>query len=50
MVWSSAAISIPSMIARKTKLRRRGLISALPDQASGVAAICAVLPAFPAAR
>jgi hypothetical protein len=35
------------MIARKTKLRRYGLIRVLPDSASGVAAVCAVMPAFP---
>src|SRR5581483_12284722 len=35
------------MIAKKTKLRRCGLIGVLPDSASGRAVICAVMPAFP---
>nr|VTO97765.1 hypothetical protein BIN_B_01011 [Mycobacterium kansasii] len=48
MVWSNAASSIPSTTARKMKLRRCGLISALPDPGSvAAAAVGVVMPAFP---
>src|SRR6185437_10736790 len=41
MVWSSAAISMPSTIARKTRLRRWGFTSA--PLGSGSAAVCVVV-------
>src|ERR1700733_13707912 len=43
MVWSRAAISMPSTIARKTKFRRCGLTSAPLVSGSEVAAVCALV-------
>src|SRR5271166_3438614 len=56
MVWSRAASSMPSTIARKMRLRRCGLINALLDArfAAGAArvgdaALGLIMPAFPSA-
>src|SRR5215475_4386343 len=43
MVWSSAANSMPSSTARKIKLRRCRLISALPFSGSATVAVAAVV-------